>query len=104
MNKRLAKNLHRSMFGKFKELISQKSDMYGKTVYKIDHYYPSTQTCSNCGYVKTNDSYGGKHLFSGDAIHHEHQTYRCYECGLVIDRDENAYINIEHKMLQELQI
>ena len=104
MNKRLAKNLHRSLFGKFKEMIVQKATMYDKTVYKVDRFYPSTQTCSGCGSIKTNDSYGGKHLLSGDSIYHQHQTYRCYECGLVIDRDINAYTNIEHKMLQELQI
>lgn len=99
MNKYLSKNMHRAMFGKFKLQIAYKAELYHKQVIFVDQFYPSTQICSNCGYRKTNDSYGGKHTLSGDSIYHQHQTYRCYECGLVIDRDVNAYTNIENYAL-----
>ena len=94
MSKRMGKNLQRSMFGKLKEILTYKCEWYHRKLVKVARQYPSTQLCSDCGYRKTNDSYGGKHTLSGDSIYHQHQIYRCYECGLVIDRDENAVQNI----------
>ena len=52
----------------------------GKIV-KIDSFYPSSKTCSNCGCVK-------KELKLSE------RTYHCEECGFTIDRDLNASINI----------
>ena len=52
----------------------------GKIV-KIDRFYPSSKTCSNCGCVK-------KELKLSE------RTYHCSECGFTIDRDLNASINI----------
>lgn len=94
MSSIMGKNLHRSMFGKFKELLTYKCSWNHRILVLVDRYYPSTQTCSECGYVKTKDSYGGKQTLSGDSIYHQHQVYRCYECGTVKDRDENAVQNI----------
>ena len=94
MSKKMGKNLHRSMFGKFAELLQYKCKWNERKLVIVDRLYPSTQLCSCCGYRKTNDSYGGKHTLSGDSIHHQHQTYRCYECDAVLDRDENAVQNI----------
>ncbi len=45
-------------------------------------------------FPKTDDCYGGKQTLTGDSIYHDHQTYRCYKCGAVLDRDENAVQNI----------
>ncbi|KRL11037.1 hypothetical protein FD09_GL000758 [Schleiferilactobacillus perolens DSM 12744] len=59
-----------------------------------DRFFPSTQRCSRCGYVKTTDSYGGKMTLQGDSIYHQHRTYRCYECSFVVDRDDNAVQNL----------
>lgn len=94
MSKCMGKNLQRSMFGKLNDILTYKCEWYHRKLVKVTRQYPSTQLCSNCGYRKTNDSYGGKHTLSGDNIYHQHQIYRCYECGLVIDRDENAVQNI----------
>lgn len=94
MSKKMGKNLHRSMFGKFSEIIKYKTLWNERDFVLVDRFYPSTQICSNCGYRKTKDSYGGKMTLSGDSIYRQHQTYRCYECGTVIDRDENAVRNI----------
>ena len=52
----------------------------GKIV-KIDRFYPSSKTCSNCGCVK-------------DKLLLSERTYHCTECGFTIDRDLNASINI----------
>lgn len=60
----------------------------------VDRFYPSTQLCSECGYRKTKDGYSGRQTLSGDSIHKDHQKYYCYNCGAVLDRDENAVRNI----------
>lgn len=94
MSRRMGKNLHRSMFGKLNEVLTYKCEWYGRNLVLVDRLYPSTQLCSECGFRKTNDTYGGKQTLSGDSIHHNHQTYYCYNCGAILDRDENAVRNI----------
>lgn len=94
MSKKMGKNLHRSMFGKLSEVLKYKCDWNERKLVLVDRLYPSTQICSECGFRKTNDTYGGKQTLSGDSIHHEHQTYYCYNCGAILDRDENAVRNI----------
>lgn len=94
MSKKMGKNLHRAMFGYFKQVVAYKCQWSGRKLVLVDRFYPSTQRCSQCGYIKTNESYGGKHTLSGDYIYHQHQTYRCYECGAVMDRDKNALNNL----------
>ena len=48
----------------------------------VDTFYPSSKTCSCCGEIK-------KDLKLSDRI------YKCSNCGLEIDRDYNASINLE---------
>jgi len=48
----------------------------------VDTFYPSSKTCSCCGSIK-------KDLKLNDRI------YKCYNCGLEMDRDYNASINLE---------
>ena len=52
-------------------------------VYHVAHDYPSTKLCSNCGYKY--DDIGSK------------RTFKCPNCGNVIDRDLNASINISNE-------
>ena len=94
MSKRMGKNLHRSMFGKLNEILTYKCDWYNHKLVKVDRLYPSTQLCSECGFRKTKETYGGKQTLNGDSVHHDHQTYYCYNCGAILDRDENAVRNI----------
>lgn len=94
MSKRMGKNLHRSMFGKLSEVLKYKCEWNERNLVLVDRLYPSTQLCSECGFRKTNDTYGGKQTLHGDSVHHEHQTYYCYNCGAILDRDENAVRNI----------
>lgn len=94
MSKRMGKNLHRSLFGRLSTVLSYKCQWNTRKLVLVDRLYPSTQICSECGYQKTNESYGGKQTLAGDSIYHQHQVYRCYECGAVLDRDENAVKNI----------
>ena len=46
-----------------------------------DRWYPSSKTCSGCGAVKTK-------------LALSERTYTCDTCGLVLDRDVNAALNL----------
>ena len=92
MNKHLAKNLHRSLFGQFKQMMQYKCEWRGVKLVMVDRYYPSTQRCSKCGYIKTDDD---RIDLSGNRKHHtSHGEYVCYACGVVMRRDENAVENL----------
>ena len=87
-----AKNLHRSLFGRFRLYMEYKADKFGKELILADQYYPSTQRCSHCGHVKTGDD---KITLQGNAKHRtKHNEYICYECGFETDRDKNAVLNL----------
>lgn len=91
MSKR-AKNLHRSLFGQFRQMMEYKSQKFGKTLIIADRFYPSTQRCSSCGFVKTGDD---KITLSGNLKHGtSHNEYICYQCGYEDDRDHNAVLNL----------
>ncbi|WP_155286310.1 RNA-guided endonuclease InsQ/TnpB family protein [Lacticaseibacillus zhaodongensis] len=92
MNKHLAKNLHRSMFGQFKQIMQYKCEWNGAKLVMADRLYPSTQRCCRCGYIKTGDEKVG---LSGNRKHHTgHNEYVCYKCGAKMRRDENAVENL----------
>ena len=91
MSKR-AKNIHRSLFGKFRQMMEYKSQKFGKTLIIADRFYPSTQRCSSCGFIKTGDD---KITLSGNLKHGtRHNEYICYHCGYEDDRDHNAVLNL----------
>lgn len=90
--KKKAKNLHRSLFGRFRRFMEYKAEKFGKTLIIADRFYPSTQRCSNCGHVKTGDD---KITLSGNQKHGtKHHEYVCYHCGYEDDRDRNAVLNL----------
>ena len=87
-----SKGLQRSLFGKFKQYLAYKCEWYDKNLILADKYYPSTQRCSNCGYIKKSDE---KITLQGNQKHHtKHNEYICYQCGAIMDRDENAVQNL----------
>ena len=91
MSKR-AKNLHRSLFGRFRQMMEYKSLKFGRTLIIADRFYPSTQRCSACGFVKTGDD---KITLRGNQKHGtRHNQYICYQCGYKDDRDHNAVLNL----------
>lgn len=66
----------------FLRQLEYKSHMNSIKFVKADKYYPSTQLCSCCGARKK--------------LNLNERTYHCDTCGLEIDRDVNAAINLEH--------
>ena len=87
-----SKGLQRSMFGYFRQILSYKCDWNGKKLILADKYYPSTQRCSKCGHIKTGEEKVG--LNGNLKYRTKHNEYICYECGSVMDRDENAVYNL----------
>ena len=87
-----SKGMQRSLFSKFRQILTYKCDWYGKELILADKTYPSTQRCANCGYVKKGDE---KITLQGNQKHHtKHNEYICYECGYTNDRDDNAVLNL----------
>lgn len=93
MNKRLCKSLHRNAFGRFKQKMIDKAEEYNVELILADRYFPSTQTCSECGHVKTGDE---KLFLWGDKYGNDHNTYVCYNCGTIQDRTENAILYLAY--------
>lgn len=87
-----SKGMQRSLFSKFRQILTYKCEWYGKELILADKTYPSTQRCANCGYVKKDDE---KITLQGNQKHHtKHNEYICYECGYTNDRDDNAVLNL----------
>ena len=80
-NHRLAKAVSDASFSELRRQLEYKTAKTGAKLHVIDRWYPSSKTCSNCGSVKTKLSL-------------TERVYKCEHCGLVIDRDLNAAINI----------
>ena len=87
-----SKGLQRSLFGYFRQVLTYKCQWYGKKLILADRFYPSTQRCSSCGHVKKGDE---RITLNGNKKHNtKHNEYVCYACGAVMDRDENAVMNL----------
>ena len=80
-NRHLAKSVSDAAFGEFRRQLEYKTARSGAALHVVDRRYRSSQTCSGCGSVKAKLSLAER-------------TYRCDSCGLTMDRDLNAAINI----------
>ena len=80
-NHHLAKAIQEVGFYKFKETLVSKALVNDKQVVFVDRFYPSSKTCSVCGYKK-------RDLRLSD------REWVCPICGTKHDRDINAAVNI----------
>lgn len=80
-NRHLSKAISEQKFYEFKRQMEYKCENYGIQFVLADRWYPSSKTCSCCGNVK-------------DKLKLSERTYKCEACGLEIDRDKNASINL----------
>lgn len=80
-NKHLSKAVQQQNFYKFREILTYKAERAGIKIIVADQFYPSSKTCSHCGAIKSD-------LKLSD------RTFKCNECGLEIDRDLNASLNL----------
>jgi putative transposase len=79
-NQRLARQIHDAAFAELRRQLAYKTAWGGGTLIEASTFYPSSKTCSACGAAKAK-------------LPLSERTFRC-ECGLVIDRDHNAALNL----------
>ena len=80
-NRHLSRAIAESEFYYFRVLLERKCLEFGIELRIANRFYASSKTCSRCGNIK-------KDLRLSDRV------YECTECGLVIDRDYNAALNL----------
>lgn len=76
-------------YGLFLSMLEYKLSDRGKYFVKIDKWFPSSQICHSCGSIHKLDL--------------SERTYRCPDCGSVMDRDLNAALNIRDEGLRLLR-
>ena len=86
-NHKLARCINSVSWGKFFNMLEYKANWYGNNIIKVPTMYPSSQTCSCCGYKNP--------LVKNLAI----RKWECPNCHTKHDRDTNASINILNKGL-----
>ena len=86
-NHKLARSISSASWSKFFEMLEYKAMWYGCTVIRVPTMYPSSQTCSCCGYRNT--------LVKNLSV----RRWECPNCHAIHDRDVNASINILNKGL-----
>ena len=80
---RLARSILDGAFFEFRRQLEYKAKWYGALVVVADPWYPSSKTCSCCGFVKTE-------------LALSQRMFHCEVCGLEIGRDWNAVRNLEN--------
>ena len=80
-NKHLAKSIQQQCLYTFRQILEYKAERAGIKLVIADKFYPSSKTCSHCGSVK-------------QTLKLTERTYICSSCGLEIDRDLNASLNL----------
>ncbi len=90
-NKKVSKGISKNPFRKFLKTLENRCKNYGIEVSKVDRFYPSSKTCSKCGYKK-------------DDLTLSDRVFICPKCGLKINRDYNAAINIKKTFIRNKTI
>jgi putative transposase len=80
-NRHLAQSISDAAMGELSRQLFYKANWHGVEVRVADRFFPSSKTCSGCGEVK-------------NTLDLSSRTYSCEVCGLVIERDLNAAINL----------
>ena len=80
-NRSLARSVSDASLGEFRRQLEYKTARTGAVLRVVDRWFPSSKTCSNCGVVKAK-------------LPLAERVFNCDDCGLSIDRDLNAAINI----------
>ena len=80
-NRHLAKDVSNCSFYTIKEHLIRKAMERGIPVRLVDRFYPSSRLCSSCGNYKPD-------------LKLSQRVYHCCNCGMKVDRDFNASINI----------
>jgi putative transposase len=88
---KFGKSVHDNGWGMFVQMLRYKLKESGKYLIIADKFFPSTKQCSACHNKK-------------DEILLSERTYKCSSCGLEIDRDLNAALNLKQYAVKSLQV
>jgi len=80
-NHKLALSIQDAGLGELRRQIEYKAKLRGNNIIFVDRFYPSSKTCSYCGSVKNDLGFD--------------EVYKCGNCGLKINRDLNAALNLK---------
>lgn len=86
-NHNLAKSIQELGLGELRRQLEYKSLWYNRDIIFVDRWFPSSKTCSCCGWKNNTLSLSDREFI-------------CEDCGVIIDRDLNASINIENEGLR----
>ena len=86
-NHSLAQAVSDASFFEVKRQLLYKAEQHGGYVQLVSQWYPSSKTCHACGCIKQN-------LTLADRV------FNCEHCGVVLDRDFNASLNIRDEALR----
>lgn len=80
-NHKLARSISDASWGELVRQLAYKCQWYGRTLVKIDRWFPSSKRCGHCGHIV-------------DKLPLDVREWDCPECGTHHDRDINAAKNI----------
>ncbi|WP_159297266.1 RNA-guided endonuclease InsQ/TnpB family protein, partial [Microcystis aeruginosa] len=80
-NHKLAKAIQDMGFYEFRRQLDYKTQLYGSELIIADRWFPSSKTCSNCGYKK-------------ESLSLTERVFECEQCHAVCGRDLNASLNL----------
>ncbi|TDE87353.1 RNA-guided endonuclease TnpB family protein [Deinococcus sp. S9] len=86
-NKKLSRAIADIGMGEIRRQIQYKALRYGTQIVLVDRWYPSSKTCSGCGWKK-------------EDLKLSDREWVCEGCGTIHDRDENAGINLRNKVFE----
>lgn len=87
-NRHLSKKIAHCSFYEIRRQLEYKCLNNGIKLIVADRWFPSTKTCSCCGSVK-------------DKMSLSQRTYSCDECGIELDRDFNASLNLKNLAISQ---
>lgn len=85
-NRKLSYSISDASWSEFVSMLEYKCNWYGKKLVKIDKFYPSSKTCSNCDYIL-------------EKLPLSTRKWKCPKCSCEHDRDVNAAKNIHRQGL-----
>ena len=88
-NHKLAKAIWDVGWGTFVSFLAYKAEWHGRTLIKIDRFFPSSKTCNCCWHIK-------------EELKLSERKYHCQSCWAELDRDINAAKNILKEWLKQL--
>jgi len=90
-NRRLSVSISDAGMGELRRQLVYKGEWYGSTLVIADRWFPSSKLCSSCGVIK-------------DMLSLSTRVFECEACGVSLDRDENAAINLRRLGLAQLPV